>query len=146
MSVTHVLPPQLWKTSHDWARWLQYLTVQTLSQKQTGRDAWLVQHSKPQHRTASQVQVSAYVLRDQWTLSPAWSKRSPSIQKDSVPLQLGRINVFKCLVRRAKPLCCTTMALRTDHIWEKLLAQQTEQSPDLSCQRFRMLYELGARC
>jgi hypothetical protein len=27
MSVSHVLPPQLWKTSHGQARWLQYLTA-----------------------------------------------------------------------------------------------------------------------
>jgi hypothetical protein len=35
-SMSYVLPPQLWKTSHDWARWLQHLTAWTLSQKQTG--------------------------------------------------------------------------------------------------------------
>jgi hypothetical protein len=36
------------------------------------------------------------------------------------------------------------MALRTDHTWEKSLAQQTEQGPDPGWLRFRMLYELGA--
>jgi hypothetical protein len=38
------------------------------------------------------------------------------------------------------------MALRIDHTWEKSLAQQIEQGPDLSRQRLRMLYELSARC
>jgi hypothetical protein len=33
MSVLHVLPPQLWKTSHGRARWLQHLIARTLSQK-----------------------------------------------------------------------------------------------------------------
>jgi hypothetical protein len=47
MSMMHVLPPQLWKTSHGWARWLQHLTTRTLSWKQIGRDAWLVQRLKP---------------------------------------------------------------------------------------------------
>jgi hypothetical protein len=32
---------------------------------------------------------------------------------------------LECLVRRAKALCCATMALRTDHTWEKSSAQQT---------------------
>jgi hypothetical protein len=82
---------------------------------------------------------------DQWTLSPAWSERNLSIQKDSVPLQLGWIKVFECLVRRAKALCSATMALRTDHTREKSLAQQTEQGPGPSHQRLWMLYELGAR-
>jgi hypothetical protein len=79
MSVPHVLPPQLWKTSHGQARWLHHLIAWTLSRKQTGRDAWLVQRSKPQQLTTSQVQVSDHVLRDQQTLSLAWSKRNPSI-------------------------------------------------------------------
>jgi hypothetical protein len=35
------------------------------------------------------------------------------------------------------------MALRTDHTWEKSLAQQTEQGPDMGRRRIRMLYELG---
>jgi hypothetical protein len=48
MSAPPVLPPQLWKTSHGWARWLQHLTTQTLSRKQTRRDAWLNHHSKPE--------------------------------------------------------------------------------------------------
>jgi hypothetical protein len=37
------------------------------------------------------------------------------------------------------------MTLRTDHIWGKPLARQTERGPDLSCRRPRMLYELGAQ-
>jgi hypothetical protein len=48
MSAPSVLPPQLWKTSHGHARWLQHFTAQTLSQKQTGRNTRLDQHSKPQ--------------------------------------------------------------------------------------------------
>jgi hypothetical protein len=52
--------------------------------------------------------------------------RDLSIQKDMVPLQLGWIKVFECLVRRAKALCCATMALRTNHTWEKSYAQQTK--------------------
>jgi hypothetical protein len=36
------------------------------------------------------------------------------------------------------------MALRTDHTWEKSLAQQTEKGPDPGCQRLQMLYELSA--
>jgi hypothetical protein len=46
MSALPILPPQLWKTSHGQVRWLQHLTTRTLSQKQTGRDAWLDQCSK----------------------------------------------------------------------------------------------------
>jgi hypothetical protein len=122
MSMPHVLPPQLWNTSHDRARWLQHLIAQTLSLRQTGWDAWLIQRSKPQHLTTSHFQVSGHVSHDQQTLSPAWSERNPSIQKDLVPLQLGRIKVFEYLVRWAKALCRTTIALRTDHTWEKFLA------------------------
>jgi hypothetical protein len=144
MSVPHVLPPQLWKTSHGWARWLQRLTARTLSRKQTGRDTWLDQHSKPQYLTASQAQVVRPCATWPTTLSPAWSERNPSIQKDSVPLQLRRIKIFECLVRRAKALCHTTMTLRNDHTWETSLAQQTEHGPDPSHQRLQMLYELGA--
>jgi hypothetical protein len=59
-------------------------------------------------------------------------------------MQLGRIKDFECLVKRAKVLCCTVMALRTDHTWEKSLAQQSEQSPDPCHQRLQMLYELDA--
>jgi hypothetical protein len=33
------------------------------------------------------------------------------------------------------------MAVRTDDTWEKSLAQQTKQGPDLSHQRLQMLYE-----
>jgi hypothetical protein len=79
MSMSHVLPPQLWKTSHVRARWLQHLTAHTLSWKQTGRDAWLVQPSKPHHLMVLHVQESGHVSRDQWTLSPAWYERNPSI-------------------------------------------------------------------
>jgi hypothetical protein len=70
MSVLHVLPFQLWKTPHGRARWLQHLTGQTLSQKQTGRDASLLQRSKPRHLTTSHVQVSGHVPRNQRHL--AW--------------------------------------------------------------------------
>jgi hypothetical protein len=77
-------------------------------------------------------------------LSPAWSERTQSIQKDSEPSQLGWIKVIECLVRRAKTLCRATMALRTDHTWEKSSAQQTEWGPNLGHQKLRMLYELGA--
>jgi hypothetical protein len=87
MSVPHVLPPQQWKTLHCRARWLQHLTTHSLSWKQTRRDAWLNQHLKPQHLTASHVQESGHVPCDQWTLSPTWFERNLSIQKDSVPLQ-----------------------------------------------------------
>jgi hypothetical protein len=118
INMPHVLPPQLWRTSHGWALWLQHLTTRTLSRKQTRRDAWLVQRSKPQHLTASHVQVLGHVPCDQWTLSASWSEGNPSVQKDSVPLQLRRIKVFECLVRRAKALCHAVMALRTDHTWE----------------------------
>jgi hypothetical protein len=38
-------------------------------------------------------------------------------------LQLGDIKIFECLVRRAKALCHAAMALKTDHTWEKALAQ-----------------------
>jgi hypothetical protein len=123
MSVPHVLRPQLWKASYGRARRLQHLTAWRLSQKQTERDTWLVQRSKPQYLMASHVQVLGNVPRDQQTLSPTWSERNSSIQKDSIPLQLGPIIVFECLVKRAKALCRTTMALRTDHTWEKSLAQ-----------------------
>jgi hypothetical protein len=37
------------------------------------------------------------------------------MQKDSVPLQLEWIKIFKCLVRRAKALCRVAIALRIDH-------------------------------
>jgi hypothetical protein len=142
MSRPHVLPPQLWKNSHGRARWLQHLTARILSQKLTRRDAWLIQRLKPQHLMASHVQVSGHVLRDRWTLSLAWSERNLSIQKDSVPFQLGRIKVFECLVRRVKALCRATMTLWADHSWEKSLAQQTEQDPDPGHRRLQMLYEL----
>jgi hypothetical protein len=79
-------------------------------------------------------------------LSPAWFERNPSIWKESVPLQLGWIKVFDCLVRRAKALCCTTMALRTDHTWAKSSAQQTEWGPNPGHQRLWILYELSAWC
>jgi hypothetical protein len=80
-----------------------------------------------------------------WTiLSPAWSERTLSIQKGSVPLQLRLIKVFECLVRQAKALCRATMALRTDHTWEKSSAQQTGWGPNLGHQRLRILYELCA--
>jgi hypothetical protein len=144
MSVPHVLPPQLWKTSHDRAWWLHHLTVRTLSQKQTGRDTRLVQRSQPQHLTALHVQVLGHVPRDWRTLNLAKSERNPSIQKDSVPLQLKWIKIFDCLVRRAKALCHAIMVLRTNHTLEKSLAQQTEQGPDLGHQRLRMFYELSA--
>jgi hypothetical protein len=67
-------------------RWLQHLIARTLYRKQTRRDAWLIQHSKPRHLMASHVQESGQVSHDQQTLSPAWSERNPTIQKDSVPL------------------------------------------------------------
>jgi hypothetical protein len=35
------------------------------------------------------------------------------------------------------------MSLGTDHTWEKILAQQIEQGPDLGHQKLQMLYELG---
>jgi hypothetical protein len=79
MSVTHVLPPQLWKTLHGQARWLQHLIAQTLSQKQTMRDAWLIQCSKPQYLMSSHIQVSGHVPHDRRTLSLAWSERNLSI-------------------------------------------------------------------
>jgi hypothetical protein len=115
MSMPHVLPPQMWKTSHGQARWLQYLIAQTLNRKRTGRDAWLIHHLKPQLLTASHVQEVGHVPCDQKTLSPTWSEKNPSIQKHSVPLQLRRIKAFECMVRWAKVLCLVTMALRTDH-------------------------------
>jgi hypothetical protein len=105
MSMPHVLPPQLWNTSHSRARWLQHLTTQTLSRKQTRRDAWLNQHSKPQYLTASHAQVVRPCAAWPMTLSLGWSERNSSIQKDSIPLQLRRINVFECLITRAKALC-----------------------------------------
>jgi hypothetical protein len=85
MSMPHILQPHMWKTLHGRARWLQYFIAQTLSRKQTGRDAWLIQCSKPQHLTASYVQESGHVQCDKWTLSPTRSERNSSIQKDSVP-------------------------------------------------------------
>jgi hypothetical protein len=115
MSVLHVLPPQLWMTLHGQDRWLQHLIARTLSQKQTRRDAWLDQRSKPQYLTALHAQVVRPCATWWMTLSPAWSERNPSIQKNLVPLQLGWINIFECLVRRAKDLWRVTMALRTDH-------------------------------
>jgi hypothetical protein len=127
-----------------WARWLQHLAARTLSGKQTGRDAWLDQCSKPQYLMASHAQVVSPCATRWTTLSPTWSKRNPNIQKDSVPLQLEWINVFECLVRRAKALCHVTMSLRTDHTWEKFLAQQIEQGPDPGRWRLRMLYEISA--
>jgi hypothetical protein len=64
MSVAHVLSPQLWKTSHSQVRWVQHLTEGTLSRKQIGRDAWLIQRSKPQHLTTLYVLESGHVSRD----------------------------------------------------------------------------------
>jgi hypothetical protein len=58
-------------------------------------------------------------------------------------MQLDRIKVFECLVKRARVLCHAAMTLRTGHAWEKPLAQQTEQGFDLSRQRPRMRYELS---
>jgi hypothetical protein len=144
MSMPHVLPPQLWKTSHGRARWLQHLIAWTLSQKQTGRNAWLDQRLKPQYLTASHAQVVRPCAAWQTTLSPTWFERNLSIQKNSVPLYLRWIKVFECLFRRAKVLCRASMALRTDHTWEKSSAQQTEWGPDSGRQRLRMLYELDA--
>jgi hypothetical protein len=146
MSVPHVIPPQRWKTSHGRARWLHHLTAQTLCQKQTKNDAWLDQHSKPQYLTASDAQVVRPCAAWPVVLRLAWSERYMSIHKNSVPLQLGQIKVFECLVRWANALCHTTMALRTNHTWEKYLAQQIEQGLDLSHQKLRMLYELSAWC
>jgi hypothetical protein len=77
------------------------------------------------------------------TLSPSWFKRNLSIQKDSIPMLHRWIKVFECLVRRAKALWRPTMALRTDHTWEKCFAQQTEWGPNSGLQRPRMLYELS---
>jgi hypothetical protein len=59
-------------------------------------------------------------------------------------MQLKWIMVFEYLVSRAKDLWRATMTLRTDHTWEKSLAQQTEPGLDLGRQRYRMLYELSA--
>jgi hypothetical protein len=78
------------------------------------------------------------------TLSPTWSERNPSIQKNSVPLQLRQIKVFECLVRQTKALWRVTMALKPDHTWEKSSTQQTEWGPDPGRQRLWMLYELIA--
>jgi hypothetical protein len=89
-------------------------------------------------------QVSGHVPRDRQTLSLASSQRNSSIQNDLVPLQLGWIKVFESLVRRAKALCRTTIALRTDHTWENSLFQQIEQGPNLGRRKLRMLYELNA--
>jgi hypothetical protein len=57
MSVPHILPPQLWKTSYGRARWMQHLTAWTLSRKQTERDAWLYQRSKPLYLAALHARV-----------------------------------------------------------------------------------------
>jgi hypothetical protein len=111
--------PQLWKTSHDRARWLKYLTAWTLSWKQTRRDAWLDSHSKLQFARLCMHEYSGHEPRDQRSLSLAWSEINLSIRGDSIPMQLRQIKVFKCLVRRAQPLCHTATTLRTDHIWEK---------------------------
>jgi hypothetical protein len=61
-----------------------------------------------------------------------------------IPLQVGWIKVFKCLVRRGKALCRATMALRTGHNWKNSLTQQTKQGPDPGRRRLQMLYELSA--
>jgi hypothetical protein len=58
-------------------------------------------------------------------------------------LQLRRTMVFECLIRLANALCRAIMTLRTDHIWEKPLAQQTEKGPNSGRQKLQMLYELG---
>jgi hypothetical protein len=58
-------------------------------------------------------------------------------------MQLRWIKIFECLVSRAHALCHAATTLRTDHIWDKPLAQQTEQGPDPSHQRPQMLYELN---
>jgi hypothetical protein len=58
-------------------------------------------------------------------------------------MQLERIKVLKCLVRRAQALCHVATTLRTNHAWEKPLARQTEQGFDTSHQRPLMFYELG---
>jgi hypothetical protein len=58
---------------------------------------------------------------DQRTLSLAWSERNLSIQNGSVPLQLGWIKIFECLVRRDKGLCCASMVLRLHHTQKKIL-------------------------
>jgi hypothetical protein len=51
-------------------------------------------------------------------------------------MQLRLMKVFECLVRQAQALYHVTMALRIDHTWEKPLAQETEQGPDLGRQSF----------
>jgi hypothetical protein len=89
--------------------------------------------------------VLGHVSRDQRALSPTWSERNLSIQKDSIP-----------------PITCVDQGLRMSgqasldstscgHGIEILShfrnsnpsAQQTEWGPDLNDQRLRMLYELG---
>jgi hypothetical protein len=76
---------------------------------------------------------SVHETRDQRALSLAWSEINSSIRRDLVPMQLRRFKIFECLVRRVKALCRVTMAVRTDHTWEKSSAQQTEWDPDPGC-------------
>jgi hypothetical protein len=90
MSVPHVLPPQLWKTSHGWAKWLQHFTTWTLSQKQTRRDTWLVQRSKPQHLTTSHVQVLGHVPCDQWQLDRFDLRETRVFRRTRYPCNSGR--------------------------------------------------------
>jgi hypothetical protein len=138
--------PQLWKTSHGRARWIQYLIAWTHSWKQTRRDAWLDQRSKPQFARLRMHELSGHEPHDQRALSLACSETNLTIRKDSVPMQLRQIKVFKCLVRRAQALCHVTTTLGTDDIREKPLARQTEQGFDPSRRRPWMLYELDTRC
>jgi hypothetical protein len=61
------------------------LQIEHLVGSRSSKSTWPIQRSKPQHLTAWHVQVSGHVLCDQWALSPSWSERNSSIQKDSVP-------------------------------------------------------------
>jgi hypothetical protein len=69
-------------------------------------------------------ELSGHEPHEKRKLSLAWSEINPSIRTDWVPKKLRWIKVFECLIRRAYVLCRVAMALRIDHIWEKLLAQK----------------------
>jgi hypothetical protein len=78
-------------------------------------------------------------VADQRALGLASSETNMSIRKEMVPMQLRRIKVFECLARWPLVLCHVALPARTDHIWEKPLARQTEQGLNPSPKKPRML-------
>jgi hypothetical protein len=73
----------------------------------------------------------------------------PDLKEPEYPEGLGTLSTqadqdLRMSGQASQALCRAAMALIIDHIWEKSLAQQIEQGPDLGGRRLRMLYELDA--